>query len=291
MNTRPNSAQPTRRDFITSAAALTSLFLLPSALRATRTPPKPVFVAGKNGGLFSGPNTPQNPRFIAHRGSHSLAPENSLPALEEAAKRGFWAVESDVRRTKDGILVCHHDATLKKMFGVNERVANLTWDEIKKLTYTRGNGRENYPAARLRMPLFAEYIEICRDHGSVPFIEIKDDVTAEAVRMVCDMKMEERSVISSSKFPHIEAARAASKKVFLHHIFSDEEHMQKLVRLGHAGVSHKRTELDDISAALVEKTHALGLRVCLRAGDTKETVLKMLELGLDYIPTNKILEM
>jgi hypothetical protein len=38
----------------------------------------------------------------------------------------------------------------------------------------------------------------------------------------------------------------------------------------------------------VAKAHQAGLRICFRAGDTKESVLRMLEMGLDYIPTNEI---
>ena len=30
----------------------------------------------------------------------------------------------------------------------------------------------------------------------------------------------------------------------------------------------------------------MGLKVCLRAGDTLENVRRMLELGCDYIPSN-----
>ena len=289
-NARSHSGRATtRRDFLLNTAALAGLLALPAGLRAAAAATKPErALEGEGEGIFSAPNTPEKPRLIAHRGSHSLAPENSLPAFEEAAKRKFWAVETDVRLTRDGMLVCCHDATLKRMFGVNARIADLAFDEIKKFPFTRGNGRDNYPAASLRMPLFAEYLDICQKHGSIPFIEIKDEVTTAVIRVLRDRKMEDGAVISSVKFAHIEEARKAGKKVFIHHIFSDEEHMKKLATLGHAGLSHKREELDEVSAALVEKTHNAGLRVCLRAGDTPEAVQKMLAMGLDYIPTNVI---
>jgi glycerophosphoryl diester phosphodiesterase len=242
-------------------------------------------------GIFRVPNTRKKPRFIAHRGSQSLAPENSLPAFEEAGRRGFWGIETDIRITKDRVLVCFHDATLKKMLGVNGLVKDHTFEELSKLPFTSGNGRTNYPPEKLRIPLFTEYLDVCQAHGSVPFIEIKDDVTDKVLAVLRDRKLEESSVISSSDFKHIETARAISGKVFVHHIFSDEERAKCLAVLGFAGLSYKREELDDTSAALVEKAHKAGLRICLRAGDTKERVLKMLEMGMDYIPTNEILDM
>ena len=44
------------------------------------------------------------PRLIAHRGFTPLAPENSLFAFEVAGRLGFWAIESDVHETRDGLL-------------------------------------------------------------------------------------------------------------------------------------------------------------------------------------------
>ncbi len=276
----------TRRDFLKQAAAAAGLLALPAAVfggQAARLE--------KRTRIFDAPNTPQKPRLIAHRGCLSLAPENSLPAFEEAAKRGFWAIETDVRVTKDARLVCCHDATLKKMFGVNQRIADLTLDELQKLRFTRGNGLGDYPDARLRMPLFSEYLEICKGGGCVPFIEIKDDVTGRVLGLARDHGMEDGAVISSARFAHVEEARRLSKKVFIHHIFSDAEHMKKLAALGYAGLSYNHKELDAVPAGLVEATHEAGVRVCLRAGDTREAVLKMLAMGLDYIPTNAVLKM
>ena len=58
-----------------------------------------------------------------------------------------------------------------------------------------------------------------------------------------------------------------------------------------AGLSYNYKDLTAVPDGLIEKTHKAGVRVCLRAGDTRETVLKMLAMGLDYIPTNVIHKM
>jgi glycerophosphoryl diester phosphodiesterase len=72
-------------------------------------------------------------RRIAHRGgvvSEQLA-ENSPSSLEEAIKRGFWMIEVDVRESKDGKLVVHHDPDFKRYYGVERNVADLSWAEIE----------------------------------------------------------------------------------------------------------------------------------------------------------------
>ncbi|MCW2972586.1 MAG: Glycerophosphoryl diester phosphodiesterase [Thermoleophilia bacterium] len=55
------------------------------------------------------------PRVLAHRGFHDDSPigpwQNSMGAFQKGAAAGVDALELDVRRTHDGVLVVHHDAT------------------------------------------------------------------------------------------------------------------------------------------------------------------------------------
>jgi glycerophosphoryl diester phosphodiesterase len=49
-------------------------------------------------------------QIFAHRGLHTVERENTVAAFLEAKAAGVHGVELDVRRTKDGALVVHHDA-------------------------------------------------------------------------------------------------------------------------------------------------------------------------------------
>lgn len=49
---------------------------------------------------------------IAHRGASQTERENTVAAYRRAVAVGADGVELDVRRTADGVLVCHHDAVL-----------------------------------------------------------------------------------------------------------------------------------------------------------------------------------
>jgi glycerophosphoryl diester phosphodiesterase len=48
---------------------------------------------------------------IGHRGAPHAAPGNTLAAFQAAIDHGADKVECDVRRTRDGVLVIHHNAT------------------------------------------------------------------------------------------------------------------------------------------------------------------------------------
>jgi glycerophosphoryl diester phosphodiesterase len=58
------------------------------------------------------PESPQVTSVIAHRGASRAAPENTLEAFALAGRMGADAVELDVRRTRDGALVVHHNPDL-----------------------------------------------------------------------------------------------------------------------------------------------------------------------------------
>ena len=72
--------------------------------------------------------------IIAHRGIHYKYLENTIPAFNEALKRNY-TIEFDIRNTKDNQLVVFHDNNLKRIFGINREIDDLTLQEIKKYTY------------------------------------------------------------------------------------------------------------------------------------------------------------
>ncbi|MBS1372084.1 MAG: hypothetical protein HPZ91_19240 [Lentisphaeria bacterium] len=227
-----------------------------------------------------------SPRLIGHRGYTPAAPENSLPAFEAAGKLGMWAVETDVHMTRDGVPVCCHNADTGGGFDAALPIADSTFAELRKLRIVRGNGADKLPPESLRLPSFREYLEICRKHGAVPFVESK---TADIGRILAELEeldMLACAVLSSIEFGHLEACRRLNRKIFIHHIFSTPEQMLRVAELGNGGVSWNCPDPAAAPAELIGETHRRGVRACLRAADTRESLRLMLALKLDYIPTN-----
>ena len=65
-------------------------------------------------------------RIVAHRGYSAAFPENTLVAYERAIGAGADVVEIDLRKSRDGSVVCHHDATTG-----GENIADLDLSELK----------------------------------------------------------------------------------------------------------------------------------------------------------------
>lgn len=71
--------------------------------------------------------------LIAHRGASREAPENSLAAFDLAWRQGADGIEADFRLTRDGRIVCLHDATTGRTGDGDLRVADATLQELGRL--------------------------------------------------------------------------------------------------------------------------------------------------------------
>jgi glycerophosphoryl diester phosphodiesterase len=57
---------------------------------------------------------------VAHRGASAYAPEHTLAAYKLAIEQGADYVEQDLAVTKDGVLICLHDASLERTTNVEQ---------------------------------------------------------------------------------------------------------------------------------------------------------------------------
>lgn len=137
---------------LTVPAILSILYLLLVAPRMFRRPDRTSFYGV----------------HYAHRGlfdNHSNAPENSLPAFRKAVYNGY-GIELDVQLSKDGIPVVFHDASLKRMCGVDGNVWEYTLKELQQMKLADSSST---------IPTFADVLALI--DGRVPLIiEYKLDV-------------------------------------------------------------------------------------------------------------------
>lgn len=71
-------------------------------------------------------------RIVAHRGAHKEHLENTLPAFRKAIEAGAWGVEFDVRWTKCGQPVVHHDPHCYRVFKDPSYISELRFTELRK---------------------------------------------------------------------------------------------------------------------------------------------------------------
>jgi glycerophosphoryl diester phosphodiesterase len=72
------------------------------------------------------------PLVFAHRGGAGLAPENTCAAFDRGLALGADGLELDVRLSRDGVVVVHHDRTLERTTNLRGPLAAFEADELAR---------------------------------------------------------------------------------------------------------------------------------------------------------------
>lgn len=120
--------------------------------------------------------TPSAPVLVsAHRGGPQRAlPENALETFEYALNHAPALLETDVRRTADGVLVLMHDETLDRTTTGTGRVDQTTFAEIRRLRLVA----EDSLVTTFRVPTLLEALAWA-DGRAVLLLDVKPDVPYE----------------------------------------------------------------------------------------------------------------
>ncbi len=100
------------------------------------------------------------PYCIGHRGASGHATENTLRSFALASEMGAEMWELDTQLTRDGVCVVSHDDHLERVFGVDQRISELTAAELAALP-------------GVEVPSFAEVAALARRLGTGLYIELK----------------------------------------------------------------------------------------------------------------------
>ena len=104
------------------------------------------------------------PFWIAHRGMANVYPENTLEAYRSTVALGVEVVEPDCWLTRDGGLVCLHDATVDRTTDGSGNTDELTVPGAGLLHVDAGNWFAAAWPNTLRVPTFAEVLEELDGH-------------------------------------------------------------------------------------------------------------------------------
>lgn len=235
--------------------------------------------------------------ITAHRGESSLAPENTLAAVELAWKRGADAVEIDVHLTADGHLVVCHDGNMKRTAGRELVIAKSTLEELRALDVGVWKGAE---WAGQKIPLLEEVLNTIPENRRL-YVEVK--VGPEAVPVLkkaieASQKRAEQVVIISFDAAVIAAAKCQMpqhRANLLAGFEQDKQTKRWSPTLDEVIASARAAKADNVALsaappldrAFVERLHQAGLNVYAWTIDSPEVVRRMIEYGAVGITTNR----
>lgn len=118
------------------------------------------------GAMFKSQRKTFKGKNYAHRGLHKRSkkiPENSLAAFDAAASYGY-GIELDVQLSKDGQVVVFHDDTLNRVCGVDARVDEVDYEDLKNM-HLCGTDQT--------IPLFTDVLKCIRGRSCL-IVELKN---------------------------------------------------------------------------------------------------------------------
>ena len=121
-----------------------------------------------------------HPLIIAHRGYETVAPENTLPAIEAAIANQINFVEIDIRLTADGVPVIMHDSNTKRTTGHDAGIATLSFDQVRSLDAGSWFSPE---FAGTRVPTLEEALQMATGKICI-FADIKVTPTYEVISLL-----------------------------------------------------------------------------------------------------------
>lgn len=116
--------------------------------------------------------------IASHRGTHNDFPENSMAAFKRGIELGIDVIELDVRHTKDDSLVVMHDGSVDRTTNGTGKVADLTFEEVRKLRL-KFNGQ----LTEEQVPTLEEALNLAKGKILVD-LDIKTDRVTQIIKVV-----------------------------------------------------------------------------------------------------------
>jgi len=231
------------------------------------------------------------PLAIAHRGGMALAPENTLAAFGRATSLGLSYLETDVRTTRDGQVVCFHDATLRRVTGHPGRVGDLDLAEIRRL---RVDGTDQVPTLAEALAAFprARFAIDLKDEASIgamarllranPRWAERICVAGAWSRWLRRLQDEAPGVTTAlgwrSLTTLVACSRGGVRPVGMRATPASGAFAHVPLRLGRLPIHSER---------VIGRAHDLGIRVVVWTVDDPVTMRSLLDAGVDGIITDR----
>ena len=262
------------------------------ALSAQPAPDHPFFAAEKPG-----------VQVIAHRGGAGLRPESTLAAFAHAVEIGVDVLDTDVRRTADGAIVCIHDATVDRTTGGSGRVASFRLDELQRLDAGyrwSDDGGRTFPfrGKGIRVPSLEEVF------GRFPamrfVIEMKDADTSFAQSLCALIRrsgMTAKALIASFGAQSLLDFRSACPEVATSLGGAEARMFFAVQRLrlsaaysppaAAAQIPYRLGETAVATQGFVEAAHRRNLKVHVWTVNDEQQMRQLLQLGVDGMITDR----
>lgn len=236
----------------------------------------------------NGIGSAEDPVYLtAHRGVNGLAPENSLPAFEEAVNNGYYSAECDIQLTKDNKWVVIHNAEVDGRFCQFGKIAELTLAELKTFSYNWGPNLWKYKDSRI--PTLEEYLDVFVGTDTRPQIEIgieNYDMLYSIVEAIHERGLDDQAIVLTYNLKQLKAIHDMNPAIELWYLV-DEMTPEAIAEAKEIGdnvwlsASYDKNTEYNIKLAISENINFSMFTV-----NTVEEAKALYDMGVRYIETD-----
>ena len=217
----------------------------------------------------------------AHRGASTYTPENTFLAFYTGMYMGATGIETDVQRTKDGVLVLFHDDTVDRMTNGTGPLADYTLEELQALDITK-NGLTD------KIVVFEDFLQKFSFRDIVFAIELKGPgVEHETADLLRKYNMLEKTVVTSFNLEYLRIFREYAPEFETGYLTGDEAVTSELEnKVKGMGITEFCPKAADMTPELVAHCHEMGFRVRAWGAFDEELMRHTYECGADGTTCN-----
>lgn len=211
---------------------------------------------------------------IGHRGHGIGSGENTLLLIDLGLRAGADGVEYDVRKTKDGKIVLIHDETVDRTTDGTGKVADYTYEELKRLN----------AGYREHVPLLVDALH--QFNYCFHNIELKEPVGEEVLPIITKYLPRDQVLVSSFNWNALAVfALTNVPTAFL----ADGGKIRELGESGFVAVALARgakalnINFSAITPSLVKLAHKHNLKVYAWTANERGDIMRMKQRGVDGI--------
>jgi len=253
------------------------------------TPDSPLVRRSRIAGFDLPTTYATRPLVVAHRGNSSVAPENTLLAMDLGLEAGADLLECDIRQTADHRAILFHDPTLSRITNDPQAIADYSLEELQRFDVGIWKG---LPFAGQRIPTLEAALNHIGNRARL-LVEIKNEAMGAAVvasLTAANVPLTSTLLISfhfdvlvaiRRQLPNVDAIWLADEPAA-----KVSQWEQQLSNVQDAGFLGAGLRVSDASEQRVAAVHRRGLAQFVWTANELEDMRRIVAVGADAICTD-----
>ena len=206
-------------------------------------------------------------------------PENTLLSFYTGISMNANGIETDVQRTKDGVLVLFHDDTITRVTGEEGSVSDYTLEELQAFDVKKDGFVD-------KIVTFEDFLSHFAFRDITFAIELKvGDIEEDVAKMLRRFDMSAKCVITSFHLDYIRKFKKYAPEFRVGYLTREvtDEIINNLIDISADEICPKAREL---TADNVDKWHKMGFRVRAWGVADEEVMRHAFDVGVDGMTVN-----